>query len=173
MLAGTALTTVAAFMDAQPSGGRIEVKILWAGVASFLFAKTIGLVLLYKMWRAIQGSQARTSPAQAVLLLFVPVVNIYWVFQAYWGWARDYNRFASFWSLRGRRMSEELALLVCAAEFVSSGAACFASALSVPMIMLALAPVIAVASMGVTVAFYWRACDGINAVAAQQADAAA
>jgi len=61
-----------------------------AGVIS-AFGAVVFLVLTYKMWAAIQGSGVRTSPGRAVGFLFIPIYGFYWVFQAYWGFAKDYN----------------------------------------------------------------------------------
>src|SRR5688572_3268734 len=41
-------------------------------------------VLLYKSWAAIRDGEARTSPAAAVGLSFVPFFNLYWIFQAWY-----------------------------------------------------------------------------------------
>ena len=51
------------------------------------------MVLIYKLWAAIQIAPARTTPGKAVGFLFIPFFNLYWIFQAYWGWAQDYNAY--------------------------------------------------------------------------------
>lgn len=60
---------------------------------AFLCAAIVMMVLLYRLWKGIQDSHARTSPGQAIGLLFIPVFNVYWLFQVFWGFSRDYNRF--------------------------------------------------------------------------------
>lgn len=52
------------------------------------------LVLLYKAWAAIQDDHVRMTPQTAVLRCFIPFYNLYWLFQAVAGFARDYNSFA-------------------------------------------------------------------------------
>jgi hypothetical protein len=70
-------------------------------------------ILVYKMWTVIQGGQVRTTPGLAVGLLFVPCFNLFWGFQAYWGWTKDYNRYIAERNLSVPRMPEGLALTVC------------------------------------------------------------
>src|SRR5262245_28246666 len=50
------------------------------------------LMMVYKMWKSLQGGQARMTPGKAVGFLFIPFFNIYWLFQVYPGFASDYNR---------------------------------------------------------------------------------
>ncbi len=50
-------------------------------------------VLLYKCWKSIQDGNARTTPGKAVGLLFVPLLNLYWVFNVVPGFATDFNRY--------------------------------------------------------------------------------
>ena len=51
------------------------------------------LVLVYRIWQAIRDQYARTSPLKAVLLLLLPVFNLYWLFHVVPGYATDFNRF--------------------------------------------------------------------------------
>lgn len=59
-----------------------------AGFVAWIFA----LMTLHKAWTILQPGQARTTPGKAVGFLFIPVFNLFWVFQAYYGWAEDWNR---------------------------------------------------------------------------------
>ena len=49
------------------------------------------LIHVYKTWAAIQDGYARTGPGKAVGFLFIPFFNIYWMFPAIYGFAKDYN----------------------------------------------------------------------------------
>jgi predicted Zn finger-like uncharacterized protein len=53
----------------------------------------IELVLYYKMWAVIQDSEVSVSPAKAILFLFIPFFNIYWMLTMLIGFAEDYNSF--------------------------------------------------------------------------------
>jgi len=50
------------------------------------------LILLHKCWAVLPPDWARTTPGRAVGFLFIPVFNIYWMFQAQVGLATDMNR---------------------------------------------------------------------------------
>ena len=63
------------------------------GVAGFAFGLVLSNMYIHRMWRMIQDGHARTTPDQAVGFLFVMFFNFYWVFQALWGWSKDYNSF--------------------------------------------------------------------------------
>jgi hypothetical protein len=71
------------------------------------------MILVYKSWAAIQDGKPRTTPGVAVGLLFVPVFNLFWMFQAYWGWARDFNDYAKNRNLKVSQAPEGLALTYC------------------------------------------------------------
>lgn len=75
-----------------------------------LFAWAVWLVLVYKMWAAIQDGNARTTPGRACGFLFIPLFNLYWVFQAVWGFAKDYNRLVDRHALQVRKLPEALFL---------------------------------------------------------------
>src|SRR5262245_1631061 len=83
----------AAGLLVQQSGGRDAANtgglLVCAGVIPLVVAVVVQMVLLYKLWAAIQDPvlRPRTTPGYAVGLLFVPFYNLYWIFQAYWGWA--------------------------------------------------------------------------------------
>jgi hypothetical protein len=70
----------------------------------------IYLVLVYKMWAAIQDGHARASPRKAVAFLFIPLFQAYWSFQVWWGFAKDYNKYLKRQSLRLPSLSEGLFL---------------------------------------------------------------
>ena len=50
-------------------------------------------------WRTIQDPHARTTPAKAVGLMFIPVFNLYWAFVLIWGFAKDCNAFCRRYDL--------------------------------------------------------------------------
>ncbi len=77
------------------------------------FLTLVPLVFVYRIWKSIQSFGARTTPGKAVGLLFVPFFNLYWVFVAYWGFARDFNTAAQHHGLPVPRVSQGLALAIC------------------------------------------------------------
>lgn len=79
----------------------------------------VWLVLLYKAWASIQDGFARTTPGKAIGFLFIPFYNIYWVFQAYWGFAKDYNSYVARHGVSTSRLPEKLFLSLCILFLVS------------------------------------------------------
>jgi Na+/proline symporter len=77
------------------------------------------LVLLYKAWTAIQHGPVpvRTTPGKAVGFLFIPFFNCYWIFQALWGWTKDYNAVAACRNPQGFRATPGLGLVLCISQF--------------------------------------------------------
>jgi hypothetical protein len=67
-------------------------------------------VWLYKMWAAIQDGHARTTPGKAVLLMFVPFFNLYWIFQVLPGYATDYNAFIERHRIQAPKLSQGIIL---------------------------------------------------------------
>ena len=80
------------------------------GMAFSIISTIIGYVLLYKAWQAIQDGKPRTTPGKAVGFLFIPFFNLYWMFIAYWGWAKDCNAYISSKGLSLTPLPEKLYL---------------------------------------------------------------
>jgi hypothetical protein len=68
----------------------------------------ITLMLMYKVWFAIQPGHPRTTPGKAVIFSFIPFFNLCWIFQLYWGFAKDYNSYAALTSTLNYRLKEGL-----------------------------------------------------------------
>jgi serine/threonine protein kinase len=77
---------------------------------AFLAAVVVMMVLLYKLWDSIQDGHARTSPGRAIGFLFIPFFDVYWLFQTFWGFARDYNRLVDRRKLKVSKLPESLFL---------------------------------------------------------------
>jgi hypothetical protein len=92
------------------SGDILLVLFSLLVLASFLYQSIVWLVLIYKAWAAIQDGHARTSPGKAVGFLFIPFFNVYWMFQAYWGLAKDYNAYVDRHATPAPKLSEGLFL---------------------------------------------------------------
>lgn len=89
----------------------VAIMLVFAfAMALALVASVLFVVLVYKMWGAIQDGHARTTPGRAVGFLFIPLFNLYWAFQALWGFAKDYNSFIERHGLSLRRLPAGLFL---------------------------------------------------------------
>lgn len=104
------LLIVAGSMEIDSDFGPL---VLIVGFLLLIYALVIECLLLHRLWNALQGRGARTSPAKAVGFLFIPFYNFYWVFQAFWGWAVDFNTYTRQRGLTLPSMPEGLALTFC------------------------------------------------------------
>ncbi|MBN2494175.1 MAG: hypothetical protein JXR96_06270 [Deltaproteobacteria bacterium] len=141
----------------EAAGLNILARLLYMPAAIFL------LVLIYKMWQSIQGPQARTTPGRAVGFCFIPFYNFYWIFQATYGFARDYNALAETREPEVLRLSgfPYLALpIVILAEFII--------AYTIPVLSL----LANLAHIVVLLVFAASACDAINRLAGEPGPAA-
>jgi len=99
-----------------------------AGDVFLVCSLAIELALFYKMWSAIQDSEASVSPGKAVGFLFIPVFNIYWALCMITGFAEDYNAFIQRHSVKVKDLPLIL-FLVYAVAFILS-----ATVVTTPMI---------------------------------------
>ena len=127
------------------------------GYLPMIYGSVVVCVLVYKLWAAIQDGRPRTTPGKAVGFLFIPFFNLYWGFQAYWGWTQDFNRHVAERNIPAPRMPEGLALTMCI----------FILATMIPFVGLVLVPV----NLVLFVVFFNSAINGVNALAAARAAA--
>ncbi len=60
-----------------------------------IFSTIYGYIIMYRAWHVLQPGGARTTPGKAIGFMFIPFFNIYWIFNAFVGWATDWNRIRS------------------------------------------------------------------------------
>lgn len=70
-------------------------------------------ILLYKFWSLVQPSQRCSSPGQAIGFMFIPFFNLYWMFVAILGLAKELNAYRSSRGIPGMPVSEGMAQTVC------------------------------------------------------------
>lgn len=123
------------------------------GFLAMLFGAIAFMVLLYKMWAAIQDGHARATPGKAIGFLFIPFFNLYWAFQAIWGWAKDYNAYTARHGLANApKMPEGL--------FLTYVILCFSGVIPILGVLLV------AANFVVGLIMMSKACDGVNALPA-------
>jgi hypothetical protein len=79
---------------ARDDARTVALSLTLLGRAALVIAAASAVVLLrfvYRIWAAIQDGHARTTPGRAVGFLFIPLFNLYWVFQVWAGFASDFN----------------------------------------------------------------------------------
>jgi hypothetical protein len=141
------------FQEAPGLGVQIIVVLGIIGFAQFLIVQMIyTCVILWKMWRSIQDGHARTTPAKAIGFLFIPLFNIYWIFQAWGAFPNEYNNYVSRYKLPVPNLSARL--------FTAYPV----------LILLTLIPFLGIlaslVNMFVFVGIICRTCDAVNALVA-------
>jgi hypothetical protein len=84
----------------------ILIPVLALMAVAVVLATVLGCIIFHRTWAAIQDGHARTTPGKAVGFLFIPLFNLYWIFQALPGFAKDYNRFIARHDLGAPALSE-------------------------------------------------------------------
>jgi hypothetical protein len=67
-------------------------------------------LILHRGWSFVQDGKAVTTPGKAVGFLFVPFYNFYWIFIAYYGLMKEFNRIAVARGKGPERVTTGLAL---------------------------------------------------------------
>jgi len=141
----------------RPDAGALEGASILFSIAGLVF----GLILIYKMWEAIQAGPARTTPGKAVGFLFIPYFNLYWMFVVLYGWAKDYNQFVKLRRIRALPVSEELPLGLCVFSLLGGMAAFGAFVFQVAVLGVLILVILDVFAA----LYFWVACEGINVLA--------
>jgi hypothetical protein len=122
----------------------------FVGIFLLMCAIVAAMMLVHKMWAAIEGPSARTTPGKAVGFLFLPVFNLYWGFVTYWGWTKDYNKLVSERQINAPLMSTGLGMTLSIFHLLSC----------IPYIGLLFVPVHFI----LMIIFLSKACNRINAL---------
>lgn len=101
--------------------GRSKASLV-VGILLVVSAAAVWLVVLYQLWEALRDGNARTTPGKAVGFLFIPIFNVYWIFEVWLGFARDYNKYVSQVGLAAKRLPAGLFLLDTLFIFLVPGA---------------------------------------------------
>ncbi len=119
------MLTGACIPGSIPTDARILDVIFIAvlGIILLLYAGVVALVWCYKIWNTIQDDYVRTTPGKAIGFLFIPFFNLYWAFQATWGFAKDYNSYLSRHGLSASKLPEKLFLAYCILALITTLAA--------------------------------------------------
>jgi hypothetical protein len=138
----------------DPNQAQFALLLYGSAFIPLIYGIVIVCVLLYKIWAAIQDppTPARTTPGFAVGLLFVPFFNFYWIFQAYYGWAVDFNKYVSQKGIAAPQQSEGIPLTLCILVLVGL-IPCFA-------------PFTGLVDLVLLLLFFSGAIDGVNALIA-------
>jgi len=145
-------------MAAQRNPGQVPagaMGLIGLAFVPLIFSIVVMAMFLHRMWASIQDGQARMSPGKAVGFMFIPLFNIYWLFQVIYGFAQDYNKYIARRSVSVPRLNEQLFLF-----YPLSVLACI-----VPFVNLLAGP----ASIVLMVIVVVQTCDAVNALIAASA----
>ena len=82
-------STMTTRTDEIPVGA---IAVMGLGGVTLLIAMILSFIYLYRAWFILQPGGAQTTPGKAVGFCFFPFFNLYWIFVAYHGWSKDWNR---------------------------------------------------------------------------------
>jgi len=100
--------------------GSIVWPLLVLGIPLAIYAFIVFCLFVHRSWSWIQDGHARTGPCKALGFLFIPFFNLYWIFEAYWGFAKDYNAYTARHGLQAApKLPESLFLAYCILILVS------------------------------------------------------
>lgn len=152
------VATVLSYLSPYP-----EMAIYYSvpAVILTLYGFIVFLVLIYKMWEAIQDGHALTTPGKAVGFLFIPLFNIGWFFVALWGFAVDYNKYLTRHSLAQDSLPQKL-FLAYPILFLSSNLTLHFDILE----RVGLNAILSLAGLIVLLVMASRICDGVNSLPA-------
>jgi hypothetical protein len=125
-----------------------------------LYAFIVLAIFVYKMWTVVPSSAARTTPGKAVGFLFIPIFNLYWMFVALWGWAKDWNAYAAGADGQLRRTSEGLPLVIAVFGAVGGSIGTIAAFAGAPW----LASLLGAPNYALIPLFIYEVCDLLNSV---------
>jgi len=133
--------------DNRPENALIFVGLIWM---ILIYIVIIFSVLVYKMWAAIQDGHARATPGKALGFCFIPFFNLYWVFQAFPGFAKDYNKLVDRYSLNISKLPESL--------FMTYAVLCILAV--IPLLGL----LAVLVNLVIMIFMISKICDGVNAL---------
>ncbi|MBN1593949.1 MAG: hypothetical protein JW941_11965 [Candidatus Coatesbacteria bacterium] len=135
------------------------------GALFYLYGGICSLVLIYKMWASVQDGDARTTPGRAVGLLFIPLLNLWWLFHSIAGFPKDYNDYLSRHNLELPRLEPHLfvalsALLVCPSGITATLTRAVEGTVHISQGLFISLPIAIIISI-----LSYRICDAINCLA--------
>jgi hypothetical protein len=158
IVGGTLSVWVLRMIPAGPLGSAIFVFGFFGGSCLSIYIAVVFFILLYKAWNSLRECHPRTTPGKAVGFLFIPFLNLYWVFQSVRGFVFDYNTYMAQSERKdfylGSHLFTSFAIL-----FVLAFAMWF---VPVPFLNAILAVIVYVVVLVFTSLVIGKLCDAIN-----------
>jgi len=102
--------------NAMAIWGRLHAEyhiLIFVAFVPTTVAMVSWLWLLHEMGSGLQDGYARTTALQAVLLMCLPIFNLYWLFQVVWGFATDFNTYCLRHKLTVKPLNTKLFWCFC------------------------------------------------------------
>jgi ribosomal protein S27E len=109
-----------------------EHLVLFVPIQTILF-----YVLIYKIWAVLKLSHVKTDPGFAVFGFFIPFYNIYWCFQAFFGWAIHCNKALHNLNVTKPQISIGLSLATGLSTYILIGSLIFGFVYKIPVLISA------------------------------------
>ena len=94
--------------------------LLVLGIPLLIYLAIVSCKFVHKSWSSIQDGHARTGPCKALGFLFIPFFSFYWIFEAFWGFAKDYNAYTARHGIQAApKLPEGLFLAFCILSLVN------------------------------------------------------
>ena len=140
--------------------------LLFLMVSNFfdILAFVVLAVLIYKMWIAIPSNIGRTTPEKAVGYLFIPIFNLYWWFQALWGWSQDWNYYTTKSKIKLAQIPEALPITIAIFFFIMGSVGMLLSFFGEQWI----AAILSIPNCILVPIFIFKVCDILNNAPASQ-----
>ena len=94
------------------------IGFLIAAGGLLLYAKAVAGLFVWAMWRTIRDGRPGLTPLKALLPLFIPLFNFYWLFRAVRGFAFDFNAYAADRKYPHAAISTRLPTMFCLAAVI-------------------------------------------------------
>ena len=143
------------YIDIEEPAWWFILPLLIIPIAIFVF--TVVCVFIHKAWASIQDGHARTGPCKALGFLFIPFFNFYWVFQAVWGFAVDFNKYVARNNISAAPRLPEGLFLTYSILYVAA---------IIPFVGIA----ISIANFIIGAILISKVCDSVNALPARVAE---
>lgn len=77
-------------------------EMMVASIVFLVISVIILMIFTHHLWKKVQDGKASQSPGRAVGFLFIPFVNVFWVFRTWAGYAKELNEFRQRHGLSGQ-----------------------------------------------------------------------
>ena len=97
----------------------LPLLLVLVGLIPLIVATIFGCFIVYYAWKSVPNHSIGVAPILAVILLFIPVVDCFWYFWAYYFMSREMNQ-ALAQKDDSYRIDESIVFIFCVLECIAS-----------------------------------------------------